>query len=363
MTHVDEKICPICATPLLPDDICATDIEMGICHAACLEGSPVVDLETGAPTAGPIDTYRYGDLDGVPAMTEDASVIVARAAFKAFRKAAQKAGKWPTSVRTAFFAGHIAAAEAADTPTPPDLTSRIESGAVAIWELQHKRMGGTISWAEMKSAIDADPEGYQATTWAFEDNQAEAKACLEAAYPTPSDRSGGDLVEYFERQITWSRETFGPALRTKGVIDHIRKELAEIEQKPHDLSEWIDVVILAMDGFWRHGGKASDLLPSLLAKQQKNMARDWPDWRGMSEDSAIEHDRSKDAASDDDAECCVACDVPFEEGDLVYWCSDDTGHLHEDCCGPEREAYVNADGSPLEDGEPIPKPFAWRAGR
>ncbi|MCW5711289.1 dATP/dGTP pyrophosphohydrolase domain-containing protein [Shinella sp.] len=103
------------------------------------------------------------------------------------------------------------------------------------------------------------------------------------------------LEAYYARQIEWSRETFGPALRTKGVIDHIRKELTEIEREPHDLSEWIDVVILAMDGFWRHGGKAEDLMPALLAEQQKNMARVWPDWRTMSEDSAIEHDRSRDA--------------------------------------------------------------------
>lgn len=114
--------------------------------------------------------------------------------------------------------------------------------------------------------------------------------------------AGPDLQEYYERQITWSRETFGPALRTKGVIDHIRKELREIEQEPHDLSEWIDVVILAMDGFWRHGGNAADLLPALLAKQKKNMARDWPDWRTMSEDHAIEHDRSKDATATDTGE-------------------------------------------------------------
>jgi hypothetical protein len=116
---------------------------------------------------------------------------------------------------------------------------------------------------------------------------------LDAAAPA---EGGGDLVSYFKRQIEWSRQTFGPALRTKGVIDHIRKELREIEDSPHDLSEWVDVIILAMDGFWRHGGEASNLLPALLAKQQKNMARVWPDWRSMSEDSAIEHDRTKDAA-------------------------------------------------------------------
>jgi len=120
---------------------------------------------------------------------------------------------------------------------------------------------------------------------------AEATDALTAAFaamPGPAET----LESYFARQIEWSRQTFGPAFRTKGVIDHIRKELKEIEQAPHDLSEWIDVVILAMDGFWRHGGEACNLLPALVAKQQKNMARTWPDWRAMSEDSAIEHDRS-----------------------------------------------------------------------
>ncbi len=109
------------------------------------------------------------------------------------------------------------------------------------------------------------------------------------------NRRAGDILAYYARQIEWSRHTFGPALRTKGVIDHIRKELVEIEREPHDLTEWVDVVILAMDGFWRHGGNAEDLMPALLVKQQKNMARVWPDWRTMSEDSAIEHDRSQDA--------------------------------------------------------------------
>lgn len=79
------------------------------------------------------------------------------------------------------------------------------------------------------------------------------------------------------------------------MIEHIRKELTEIEQNPTDLSEWVDVIVLAMDGFWRHGGMAEDLIPALEANQKKNLARSWPDWRTLSEDSAIEHDRTKDA--------------------------------------------------------------------
>lgn len=58
----DEDLCPICLEPFSPDDLCATDIELMTCHAACLEGSPIVNLVTGEPSEGPLDVYRYGDL-------------------------------------------------------------------------------------------------------------------------------------------------------------------------------------------------------------------------------------------------------------------------------------------------------------
>lgn len=73
--------------------------------------------------------------------------------------------------------------------------------------------------------------------------------------------------------------------------------------------------------------------------------------------------RVLEPAPDDEAEACEACGVAFKDGDMVYWRSDDSGYIHAECCGPERESYVNADGEPLKDGEPIPQPFAWRADR
>lgn len=104
------------------------------------------------------------------------------------------------------------------------------------------------------------------------------------------------LMAYLRRQWEWSLNTFGPAFRTAGIIQHIQKELVEVEKEPHDLMEWLDIVILALDGYWRHGGSPERALMILQAKQDKNFARDWPDWRTMSENQAIEHDRSKDAA-------------------------------------------------------------------
>lgn len=54
--------CPICAEPFKDDDLCASDITEGTCHAACLDGCPVVDLETGEPSDGPISTYLWSEV-------------------------------------------------------------------------------------------------------------------------------------------------------------------------------------------------------------------------------------------------------------------------------------------------------------
>lgn len=105
-----------------------------------------------------------------------------------------------------------------------------------------------------------------------------------------------DMLAHLARQAAWSELTFGPGARTKGVVDHIRKELREIEADPTDLTEWIDVVILALDGAWRAGGSPEQIIRTIVAKQTKNEGRAWPDWRTADPDKAIEHDRSQDAA-------------------------------------------------------------------
>lgn len=57
-----------------------------------------------------------------------------------------------------------------------------------------------------------------------------------------------DLVAHLRRQRAFSERTFGPGTRTEGVCDHIRKELIEVRDSGGALAEWIDVVILALDG-------------------------------------------------------------------------------------------------------------------
>jgi hypothetical protein len=110
-----------------------------------------------------------------------------------------------------------------------------------------------------------------------------------------ADTGRFDMLAHLQRQREWSERTFGPGARTKGVVDHIHKELAEIEAAPGDVSEWIDVVILALDGAWRAGFQPQQIVDAIAAKQTKNEGRTWPDWRTAPLDQAIEHHRAAPA--------------------------------------------------------------------
>ena len=111
------------------------------------------------------------------------------------------------------------------------------------------------------------------------------------------------IIDHLEKQIAWSRRTFGDGPRTKGIIEHIRKELLEIEAEPRSLEEWIDVVILGLDGAWRAGYRPDQIVDMLRHKQAVNERRTWPN--PTSEDVAIEHVRE-----DGQPSTCHECGEP-----------------------------------------------------
>jgi hypothetical protein len=103
-----------------------------------------------------------------------------------------------------------------------------------------------------------------------------------------------DLKFYLVRQRLWFLKIFGPGRRDAGLIKHIKKELDEIKASPGDLEEWIDVVILALEGAIRNAEAVSDrpvddVVDCLLMKQEKNINREWPDWKAMDPSQPIEH--------------------------------------------------------------------------
>jgi len=97
------------------------------------------------------------------------------------------------------------------------------------------------------------------------------------------------LIPYIKEHKEWSLNAFGDRPTYLSVCSHIEKELKEIHQNPHDLEEWIDVMILAIDGAWRAGYTAEDIVTMLTIKQQKNKGRRWviPE----NPNDPIEHDR------------------------------------------------------------------------
>ena len=162
--------------------------------------------------------------------------------------------------------------------------------------------GGYIEWLKSRVlALTADEEPRKAAERIVQSHLDNAEltdddlrnqitTAIQAASNAQLERGrASDICQYNERQRQWSRKTFGDGKRTRGIITHIRKELEEIVDQPNDLEEWIDVAILALDGYWRHGGEPAQLMAHLQAKQNKNFARRWP--APEPEDEPVEHVR------------------------------------------------------------------------
>jgi hypothetical protein len=96
-----------------------------------------------------------------------------------------------------------------------------------------------------------------------------------------------NFEKYIAQQIPWSKETFGEGFRTGGLITHIKSELDEIKEDPNNVVEWIDVIILAIDGAWRAGYSPEEICDALEKKQIKNFHRKWP--KPESEDTPSYH--------------------------------------------------------------------------
>ena len=95
--------------------------------------------------------------------------------------------------------------------------------------------------------------------------------------------------EFVDLVKNWSIKAFGPGQRTQGILDHIKKEVKEVEENPLDLEEWIDIMLLAMNGAQRLGYTGYDIIDCLQSKVLKNCKRTWPDWKTINVGKAITH--------------------------------------------------------------------------
>jgi len=84
-----------------------------------------------------------------------------------------------------------------------------------------------------------------------------------------------DLIAYLDVQIKWSATVFGDGKRTEGILKHIESEIIEVRDEPEDVEEWVDIVVLALDGAWRAGHSPKQICEAMQKKQIKNLRRKW----------------------------------------------------------------------------------------
>ena len=82
-----------------------------------------------------------------------------------------------------------------------------------------------------------------------------------------------NMIKYIKDHIRWSKKTFGEGQRTIKILRHINNELDEVALNPGDVTNWADIIILAIDGAWRAGHKPGDIVYALIKKQQANRER------------------------------------------------------------------------------------------
>lgn len=110
------------------------------------------------------------------------------------------------------------------------------------------------------------------------------------------------MLDTLTRIVRWQWQTFGQADRRQGIIDHIKKELVEVQNFTNDPEEWVDLWFMATHGLWQtlsqmYPGYGSEQLAQLMlqgieAKASKNEARNWPDRASQDPNKAVEHIRT-----------------------------------------------------------------------
>ncbi len=121
-----------------------------------------------------------------------------------------------------------------------------------------------------------------------------------------------DFEAFALRKAAHSIAAFGPRQTDEGIIDHLKKEAAEVLAAPgikDRQREWVDIVMLGLDGLLRSliregyntARAASEAVHMIRTKQTTLESREWPDWRTVSPDKAIEHVREKPGYAELDA--------------------------------------------------------------
>lgn len=110
-----------------------------------------------------------------------------------------------------------------------------------------------------------------------------------------------DLFDLINELTVWSQQTFGSDEERdcRGPLEHLKKEIKEVESNPGDVTEWADMFLLYLDGLRRAGIGFPMLVEVAKRKLKYNQARQW----NKAENGKVsEHVKTQ---ADDKPEDCV----------------------------------------------------------
>jgi hypothetical protein len=191
----------------------------------------------------------------------------------------------------------------ASSITQGELLELVEAAEGAASYLRQRDEAGEREKRAAMALVDAglrvpqpcttDPRGYCDRG---AERRCEPGSCAHREVARPVARPV-DLAAFFDAKAAWARGTFGDHLTPSAILGHLRKELDEIERDPADLVEWVDLVLLAIDGAHRFAGAdGRAFVAALLAKHAANTRREWPPIGSIDPTRPVEHVRGDERA-------------------------------------------------------------------
>lgn len=102
------------------------------------------------------------------------------------------------------------------------------------------------------------------------------------------------LLRFLSEKWEHSQRVFGPQTTT-GVLNHVRSEVEEIQEEPTDITEWVDLILLGMDGAMRScpdpKTAPQEVVRAIRDKFEVVKKRQYPDWRTLAPDEASYHEK------------------------------------------------------------------------
>jgi len=98
-----------------------------------------------------------------------------------------------------------------------------------------------------------------------------------------------DLIGHLVQQREFSESAFGPGENTALIAEAM---LPELSTEPHQLGDWLNIVLFGLDGAWRTGADPAQICQALADRLVELRSRAWPDWHPPSPEAPaddIEH--------------------------------------------------------------------------